>query len=54
MDSTQRRQQAEFVAAVLSSLAETDRFNVVMADVNRRAFPGPSPHAENRAAVQKN
>lgn len=40
MDSEKRKQQAEFVAAILASLAERDRFNVVAADVGTAwAFP---------------
>jgi hypothetical protein len=34
MDSTKRRQQAEFVASVLTSLGPTDRFNIAVCDVD--------------------
>ncbi|HTN75869.1 MAG TPA: VIT domain-containing protein, partial [Pirellulaceae bacterium] len=51
MDSEKRRQQREFVAAILASLGADDQFNLVAADVNAVwAFPEMvAANAENTA-----
>jgi predicted Zn-dependent protease len=50
MDSEKRKQQAEFVAAVLASLTEKDHFNLVAADVGTAwAFPESVPATADNA-----
>ena len=55
MDPEKRRQQAEFVASVLASLSEADRFNLAVADVGVGfAFPNPvSASPDHIAAATK-
>jgi tetratricopeptide (TPR) repeat protein len=54
MDSDKRKQQSEFVATVLSSLGETDRFQLAVADVGTAwAFAEPvAANAENIAKAR--
>ncbi|MBC7967104.1 MAG: hypothetical protein H7Z17_14415, partial [Fuerstia sp.] len=50
MDSEKRREQAEFVAAILASLGPDDHFQLVAADV-ATAWASPEPMTANAATI---
>ena len=52
MDSEKRKQQAEFVATVLSSLGEKDRFMLAAADVET-TWLSPEPMAATAENIAK-